>query len=183
MYPNSSNWHNYNNSLPYYNQKPPDIENSMIPRFGQQTNITSRPPCGVDIPNTVYNSAQNLPDLNQGMPFNGSYNKPSSEASSIYHKTSDDPLSYNRNFNTSYNRMTNNFHSYNQPNINTSNFDNFNKPSDNSNIPYQKSKPSLNTTPAKLPSLLSLNLVKPIALGKTKINLIQLYCLLEIKQC
>lgn len=168
MYSNSSGWPNFNSSLPYYSQKPPDAENASMPKFNQQTDITSRPPYSRETSNTIYNNSQNAPNVNHGRPLEGSYNNVSHKTNTVYNTLSDD-LKYNRNFdnfNTSYNKPSNNFHGYNQSNTNNSNFNNFQRTPDNSNIPYQQSNPSSSVAPSKPPSLLSLNLVKPATLGK-----------------
>lgn len=157
MYQNHSNWPKYNNSLPYYNQKTADVDNTSMSRFGQQTD-NSRLPYGGDTSNTNYNNSQSSPNINYRRPLEGSYNSSSNDTTTIYNKPVDDQ-SFNRHFNAS----SNNFHGYNQPNENSSNF---NRPTEQSNILYQQSKPSLNTRSSKPPSLLSLNLVKPISLGK-----------------
>jgi hypothetical protein len=162
MYQNSSNWSKYNNPGTYHNQLPPDVDNSSISSFSQQTDIDSRLPYDGDKPNSNYNSSQNSSSINYRRPLlEGSYNKLSSETSTLCNKLPDDQL-YNRNFNTS----SSNSHGYNQTKGNISDFDNFNRLPEKSNTPYQQSKPCLNTTPSKPPSLLSLNLVKPISLGK-----------------
>lgn len=152
MYQNPSNWSKYNNSLPYYSQKPANVDNTSMSRFSQQTD-NSRQPYGGDTSKTTYNSSQSSPNMNYRRPLEGSYNS-LSETSTNYNKPDDQ--SFNRHFNAS----SNNFHGYKQPN------ENFNRPTEQSNIPYQQSKPSLNTRSSKPPSLLSLNLVKPISLGK-----------------
>lgn len=161
VYQNSPSWSKYNNPVLYYNQKPPDVDNNAIPMFGQQNDNNSRLPYSEDKSNITYNSSQN-PNMNYNIrPVEGSYNISSNETN-MYNKPPDDQ-SYNRNFNT----PSSNFRSYNQLNTNTSNFNNFNRPPEKSNIPYQQPKPNLNTTSSKPPSLLSLNVVKPISLGKT----------------
>lgn len=162
VYQNPPSWSKYNNPVLYYNQKPPDVDNNTIPMFGQQSDNNSRLPYGEDTTNITYNSSQNPPNMNYNRrPVEGSYNISSNETN-IYNKPPDDQ-SYNRNFNT----PSSNFHSYNQLNTNTSNFNNFNRLQEKSNIPYQQPKPTVNTS-SKPPSLLSLNVVKPISLGKTK---------------
>lgn len=156
MYQNPSSWSKYNNPVPYFNQKSPDIDNAPISRFGSQLPDNSRQPYGGDISKTTYNNSQHSPNMNYRRPLEGSYNSPSIETK--YNKPADDQ-SYNRNFNA-----PSNFCGYNQPKANTSNF---NRPTEHSNIPYQQSKPSLNTTGLyKPPSLLSLNLAKPVSFGK-----------------
>ncbi|XP_026809226.1 uncharacterized protein LOC113551273 isoform X2 [Rhopalosiphum maidis] len=161
MYQNSSNWSKYNNPGAYHNQLPPDVDNSSISSFSQQTDVDSRLSYDGDKPNSNYNSSQNSSSINYRRPLlEGSYNKLSSETSSLCNKLPDDQ-SYNRNFNSS----SSNFHGYNQGNV--SDFNNFSRLPEKSNTPYQQSKPCLNTTPSKPPSLLSLNLVKPISLDDT----------------
>jgi len=163
MYQNSSNWSNYTNSVTYQNQLPPDIDKSSISSFAQQTDVDSRPPYDGDKPNSNYNNLQNAAPNNtyRRQLLEGSYNKLSSETNTLYNKLPDDQ-SYNRNFNKS----SSNFHSYNHTKGNVSDFNNFSKLPENSNTPYQQSKLCLNTETSKPPSLLTLNLVKPIALGK-----------------
>jgi len=162
IYQNSSNWsnNNYNNPVLYNNQKPSDVNNSSESVFSQQTDTDFRQSFGGNTSNIVYkNSSHNTPSMNFRGPIDGSFNKPSSETNTVYNKPSDNQL-YNRNLNTS----TNHFHDFNQSN--TSTFNNFNRQPEKSNTPYQQSMPSLNTTPSKLPSLLSLNVVKPPILDK-----------------
>lgn len=166
MQQNSSNWSRYNSPVSYYNQKPPDVNNPSIPRFGQQTEINSRLPyggVGGDTPITNLNNSQNSTNLNYRRPFEGSFNNLSSETSAVYNKSPDNQM-YNRNVNSM--TSTNNFRDYNQPNVNLNTSNTFNTRPENSNIPYQQPRPPLNTTPSKPPSLLSLNLVKPVSLGK-----------------
>ncbi|XP_050054420.1 putative uncharacterized protein DDB_G0282133 isoform X2 [Aphis gossypii] len=163
MYQNSSNWSNYTNSVTYQNQLPSDVDKSSISSFAQQTDIDSRPPYDGDKPNSNYNNLQNAAPNNtyRRQLMEGSYNKLSNENNTLYNKLPDDQ-SYNRNFNTS----SSNFHGYNQTKGNVSDFNNFSKLPENSNTPYQQSKLCLNTATSKPPSLLTLNLVKPIALDK-----------------
>lgn len=161
MYPNSSNWSKYNNPIIYFNQKPPDVDNTSISRFDQQTDNSSRLPYEGVMSNTTYSSTQNAPSMDYRRPMDGSYNKSSNDSTSF--NKSSDVQPFNRNVNAS----SSNFRGYNQSNSNASSFNNFNRPSEKSNIPYQQPLPSLiNTTASKPPSLLSLNLVKPVALGK-----------------
>lgn len=169
MHQNSSSWSKYNSPVSYYNQKPPDVNNSSVSRFGQQTDISSRQPygrVGGDTSLTTLNNSQNSTNVNYRRPFEGSFSNPTSETSTVYNKSPDNQL-YNRNINSMMS-STNNFRDYNQPNANL-NTSNFNTQPENSNIPYQQPRPSLNTTPSKPPSLLSLNLVKPVSLGKIQI--------------
>lgn len=160
VYQNAPSWSKYNNPVLYYNQKPPDVDNA-ISMFGQQTDNNSRLPYGEDTSNITFNSSQNPPNMNYRRPMEGSYNISSNETNIMYNKPPDDQ-SYNRNFNT----PSSNFRSYNQLNTNTPNMNNFNRPPEKSNIPYQQPKPTLNMTSSKPPSLLSLNVAKPISLGK-----------------
>lgn len=160
IYQNSTNWSSYNNSAPFYNQKPPNIDNTPVTRFNQ-TDISNRPPLyGGETSNTTYNSIQNNTNMNYRRPLDRPYNNPLSETHKNYNNSPDDQQ-LNRHFNSS-----NNFRGYSQPNSNTSNFNNYNRQPEKPNVPYQQSSLSLNTTPAKPPSLLSLNLVKPTTLGK-----------------
>lgn len=161
MYQNSSGWSKYNNPVIYYNQKPPDLDNTSISKFDQMTDNNYRPPYDGDISNTTYNNMQNAPSMNYRKPLDGSYNKLSNDSTSFNKPPDVQP--FNRNLNMS----SSNFRSFNQPNSNNSNFNNFNRPVEKSNIPYQQQSPSMmNTTTSKPPSLLSLNLVKPVSLGK-----------------
>lgn len=176
VYQNAPSWSKYNNPVLYFNQKPPDVDNNAIPMFGQQNDNNPRPPYSEDASNITYNSSQNPPNMNYRRPMEGSYNSSSNETN-IYNKPPDDQ-SYNRNFNT----PSSNFRNYNQLNTNTSNFNNFNRPPEKSNILYQQPKPTLNTTSSKPPSLLSLNVVKPISFGKTEDKNI-LYCSTNFKSC
>lgn len=160
MYQSSNSWSKYNNPVIYYNQKPPDVDNTSISKFGQQIENSSRLPYDEDMSNTTYNNSQNAPSTDYRRPLEGSYNKSSND--NKFYNEPQDVQPFKRHFNAS----SSNFRGYNQPNSNTSNFNNFNKPSEKSNIPYQP--PSMmNTTASKPPSLLSLNLVKPVSLGKT----------------
>lgn len=161
MYQNSTGWSKYNNPVLYYNQKPPSVDNTSIPIFVQQTNNNSQVPYSGNTCSTSYNISQNSTSVNFRRPMEASYiNNSSNETNKFYNQATDNQ-SYNKNFNT----LSNNFHGYNQLNANTSNF---NKPTiEQSNIPYHQPKQSLNPTASKPPSLLSLNLVKPILLGKT----------------
>jgi len=161
MYQNSPSWSKYNNPVLYYNQKPPDVDNTSISRFGQQADNNSQIPYAGDTSSTPYNNSQNSPIVNFRRPMEGSYNNNSSNETNTFYNQPLNDQSYNRNLNTS----SNNFRGYNQPNTNTSNF---NRPTiEQSNIPYHQPKQSLNPPPSKPPSLLSLNLVKPVLLGKT----------------
>jgi len=51
MYQSSSNWSKFNNPGAYHNQLPPDVDNSSISSFGQQTDVDSRLPYDGDKPN------------------------------------------------------------------------------------------------------------------------------------
>jgi len=166
MYQNSSNWSNCTNSVIYQNQLPSDVDKSSISSFAQQADVDSRPPYDGDKSNSNYNSLQNAAPSNtyRKQLLEGSYNKLSSESNTLYNKPSDEQ-SYNRNFNTS----SSNFYGYNQTKGNVSDFNNFSKLPENSNTPYQQSKLCLNTATSKPPSLLTLNLFKPITLGKMNI--------------
>lgn len=168
MYQNSSSWSKYNNPVLYQNQLPPDVINNSMTMFGQQTDIDSRLPYDVDKHNSNYNNSQHASNINYRSPLlEGSYNKSSSEASTLYNKLPNDQ-SYNRNLNTSSIK----FHDYNQTKGNPSDYNNFNRLPENPNGPYQQSKSSLNTASSKPPSLLSLNIVKPNSLGKMYNNVI-----------
>lgn len=162
MYQSSPMWSNnmYKSPVLYNNQKPPNVDSAapISSRFGHQTDNDFQQSSNTS--NTNYNSLQNTSNMNYRRSFDGSYNKPSNETNPIFNKPPDDQ-SYNRNFNAS----SNNFRDYSQPNTNTSSFNNFNKSPETFNIPYQQPTPSLNTT-SKPPSLLSLNVAKPISLGK-----------------
>ncbi|XP_060860603.1 probable cyclin-dependent serine/threonine-protein kinase DDB_G0292550 isoform X2 [Metopolophium dirhodum] len=163
MYQNASSWSKYNNPVVYHNQIPPDIDNTSISSFGQKTDVDSRLPYDGNMPNSNYNSLQTASNMNYRRPLlEGSYNKSSSDASTLYNKPPEDQ-SYNRHFNTS---SSSNFHGYNQTKGNGSDFSNFSRQPDNPNTPYQQSNPCLNTASSKPPSLLSLNLIKPITLDK-----------------
>lgn len=160
-YQNSSNWSKYNNPVSYYNKNSVDVVNDApTSRFGQQNDINDQPPYNEEMSNATYNNSQNaVNNVNFRRPLDGSYNnKPLNESSTTMYNKSSDDQSYNRNFNTS----TSNFRGY-QPNTPSFN-NNFNRPPEN--IPYQYQKPLLNPTPSKPPSLLSLNVVKPVTLGK-----------------
>ncbi|XP_025203854.1 YLP motif-containing protein 1-like isoform X2 [Melanaphis sacchari] len=158
MYQNSPNWSDFNNPVTYNNQLPQDVDNSSISSFGHQTDVDSRLPYDGEKPNSNYNSSQNAQNINyRRQLLEGSYNKLSSETNTLYNKPSDDQ-SYGRNFNTT----SSNFHGYNQTKGNVSDFNNFSNLPEKSNI-YQ---PCLNTSSSKPPSLLSLNLVKPISIDK-----------------
>lgn len=162
MYQSSPMWSNnmYKSPVLYNNQNPPNVDSvvSMSSRYGNQTDNDFQQPS--DTSNTNYNSLQNTSNINYRQSFDGSYNKPTNETNPIFNKPDDQ--SFNRNFNAS----SNNFRDYSKPNSNTSSFNNFNKPPETFNIPYQQQTPSLNTTTSKPPSLLSLNVAKPISLGK-----------------
>jgi len=166
MYQNASSWSKYNNPVVYHNQIPPDVvkdDNISISSFGQKTDVDSRLPYDGNMPNSNYNSSQNASNMNYRRPLlEGSYNESSSDANTAYNKPPNDQ-SYNRHFNTS---SISNFHGYNQTKGNGSDFSNFSRQPDNPNTPYQQSNPCLNTASSKPPSLLSLNLIKPITLGK-----------------
>ncbi|XP_022180769.1 uncharacterized protein LOC111040974 isoform X2 [Myzus persicae] len=164
MYQNSSSWSKFNNPVVYHNQLPPD-NNTSISNFGKKTDIDSRLQYDGNMPNLNYNSSQNASNMNYRRPLlEGSYSKSSSEASKLYNKSPDEQP-YNRQFNTS---SSSDFHGYNQTKGNVSDFHNFSRQSENSNTPYQKSNPSLNTSSSKPPSLLSLNLIKPISLDNSE---------------
>lgn len=175
MYQNSSSWSKFNTPVSYYDKNPVDMNNVSVSRFGQQNDISARPTYDEEKSNTSYNSLQNASNnMNYRRPLEGSYNnKPINESSNnMYNKGPDDQL-YNRNFSS----QTGNFRSYQQ---NTSSFiNNFNRPQEN--IPFQHQKPSLNLTPSKPPSLLSLNVMKPVTLGKNK-KIFYLHCLHNIFQ-
>uniref|UniRef100_A0A2S2PV52 YLP motif-containing protein 1 n=1 Tax=Sipha flava TaxID=143950 RepID=A0A2S2PV52_9HEMI len=161
MYQNSNSWSKYNNPVIYYNQKPSDVDNTSIPKFGQQTETSSRLPYDGDMSNTTYNNSQNASNMDYRRSLEGSYNKSSNDSPSF--NKPQDVQPFNRNFNAS----SSNYRDYNQPNSNISHFNNFNRPSEKSNTSYQQPLPSLmNTTTSKPPSLLSLNLVKPVSLDK-----------------
>jgi len=163
MYQNASSWSKYNNPVVYHSQLPPDVNNTSISSLGRKTDNDSRLQCDGNMPNLNYNGSQNAPNMNYRRPIlEGSYNKSSTETSKLYNKSPDEQ-SYNRHFNTS---SSSDFRGYNQAKGNVSDFNNFGRQSENSNTPYQQSNLCLNTASSKPPSLLSLNLIKPISLGK-----------------
>ncbi|XP_050432303.1 uncharacterized protein LOC126840529 isoform X2 [Adelges cooleyi] len=159
-YPNSPYWSNYNNSQPFYNQKPPDINNHQM--FDTKDDVDYRRILDSKSSSENYSNSYNTSNARRQQEV--SFTKTTEIYGNPFNAIPDSQA-YNRNvdgFNTSYNRPPNNFEDYNQS-VNS----NFNRPSDrlnNISYPYknQTSLASMNTALPKPPSLMSLNVTKPL---------------------
>lgn len=185
MYQNSSSWSKYNNPVSYYDKPPLDVNATPVSifgqkndkfdlqndrfgqqsdRFGQKHDISDRPPYDEEISNiSSYNNSQNATNyMSYRRPLEGSHNnKPlneSSSSSTMYNNSPADDQLYSRNFSS----PSSSFHGY-QLNSSILN-NNFNRPPEI--ISYQHQKSLLKLLSSKPPSLLSLNVAKPIKIGK-----------------
>lgn len=183
MYQNSSSWSKYNNPVSYYDKTSVDVNAAPVSifgqqndkfgqqndtfgqqndRFGQKNDKSDRPPYDEEMSNvSSYNNSTNATNyMSYRRPLEGSYNNPplNESSSTMYNKGPADDQLYSRNFST----PNSSFRGYQ---LNTSVINNnFIRPPEI--IPYQHQKPLLNLLSSKPPSLLSLNVAKPIKIGK-----------------
>ncbi|XP_050542910.1 YLP motif-containing protein 1-like isoform X2 [Daktulosphaira vitifoliae] len=160
---NPPKWPSYNSSQPFYSQKQPNIDSNPLSKFN--SDIDPRPAYSGGPHDGNYNIHNNsITNVRRSsvLPFT----KPSEinnsnlniiPDSSVYNKNNDE-------YNSSYSNRPPNFSGFNTVNSN------FNKPAEISNISYPYNKKSVApSSHSKPPSLLSLNVSKPISMDESDI--------------